>query len=328
MIEATVLIYPQALVSSISLPLEMLSAADNFQRLKKPLRRKINLKIAALDANEIKTSGGLNIRPDCSVDSISHTDLIILPALWRKPDRVINANRMLLDWLKQMKSHGSKICAVGSGSFFLAEAGLLDDKPATTHWYYFDEFERRYPQIHLQRRHLITQAGSVFCAGSVNSVADLTVHFINDFYGSEIAQQVEGQFSPEIRQSYDSHLYSDSRLATHHDEDVVRAQQWLQSNFGQSISIAELARLSGLSTRTLNRRFKDAIGETPISYLQKIRINIAKELLRDSNLNIAEIAEKVGYSDCSYFSSLFRTRMSQSPKSYRQRVRGKLFTSD
>lgn len=328
MIRATILLYPQAMASSIGLAMEMLSAADDFQSRGKPAKSTLSLQVAAIEKRSIQTTGGLSIRPDCHIQDISESDLVVLPALWRNPQRVIQSQREILDWLHRIKRQDNMICAVGTASCFLAEAGLLDNKPATTHWYYFDEFERRYPKVQLQRRHLITQAGLMFCAGSVNSVADLMVHFITRFYGQGIARKVEAQFSPEIRQSYDSHFYSDSRPASHHDEDIIAAQHWLSANFDKEISIQALAGRVGLSTRSFNRRFKIATGETPLAYLQKIRIKTAKELLQDSNLTIAEIADKIGYSDCSYFSALFKKQMSQSPNTYRQRVRGKLFNAE
>ncbi len=325
MLQASIVLYPQALASSVSLPLEALTAADQFQRTHQSRKPSINCEITATNKQSITCSGGLTIKPHRQINRIKQSDLIILPALWRNPMRVINRQMPLLEWLIKMHKQGSTLCAVGTGSYFLAEAGLLNNKAATTHWYYFDDFQQRYPKVQLQRRHLITQAGSIYCAGSVNSIVDLMVHFILNFFGQTTAQQVETHFSPEIRQSYDTHLYSDHRPLPHHDEDIVRAQHWLKNHYEQSVSMQTLAGEIGLSTRSLNRRFKAATGQSPLHYLQNLRMDIAKELLRDSNLSIAEIAYKIGYSDCSHFSKLFQRQMSQTPLTYRQRVRGKLF---
>jgi transcriptional regulator GlxA family with amidase domain len=249
-----------------------------------------------------------------------------VPALWRNPLTNLRRYPELLPWLQKLAAQGSLLCAVGTGSFFLAEAGLLDGQPATTHWFYFDQFERRYPQVQLKRRHLITEAGSVFCAGSVNSVADLTIHFIELFYGRQLARKVEAQFSPEIRRPFESHAYSAGRADVHGDELVVQAQDRLRERHMEFLRMPELAKELGLSLRSLNRRFRQATGLSPSAYLQQQRLNSARDLLRTSNLSIAEVAVAVGYADSGYFCRLFREIMKQTPREYRQSVRGKLFT--
>jgi transcriptional regulator GlxA family with amidase domain len=99
------------------------------------------------------------------------------------------------------------ISAVDTGTCFLAEAGLLDDKPATTHWHYFDQFQRDYPRVKLKRQYFITQATNLNCSASVNAMADLTVHFVKRIYGQGIASFVKRNFSHEIRRSYEKTSY-------------------------------------------------------------------------------------------------------------------------
>jgi transcriptional regulator GlxA family with amidase domain len=214
---------------------------------------------------------------------------------------------------------------VGTGSCLLAEAGLLDGKAATTHWNYFDQFARRYPQVRLKTRHLITQSENIYCVGSVNSIADLMVHISEEWFGVRIARAVENQFSPEIRSSFRAAAYQTEADSSHHDETVIEAQQWLREHLGQPLGIARLAARLDITPRTLNRRFRQATGMSPQAYLQGLRINQARELLKHSNLGVAEIAWQLGLQDASYFSQLFRRHCGMSPLSYREAVRGKLF---
>jgi transcriptional regulator GlxA family with amidase domain len=222
----------------------------------------------------------------------------------------------------QLANRNGFICAVGTGSCFLAEAGILNGRAATTHWYYIKQFQRDYPAVLLQKHHLVTRAGNLFCAGSVNSVADLMIHFVEILYSQAIAKQVESHFSPEIRQSLDLNFYHQG----HPDEDIARAQQWLQANYAQSVRLKALAEEVEMSVRTLNRRFQTATGQTPIKYLQTVRIGVARDLIRNSNLAIADIAYRVGYHNASHFSADFRKAMNVSPAHYRQNVRSKLFS--
>ncbi len=252
-------------------------------------------------------------------------DLLVLPAIWRNPRRTVDAAAPWLQRLRDMAAAGTRICSVGTASYLLAEAGLLDGRPATTHWNYFDAFARRYPRVQLKSRHLITQSDNIYCAGSVNSIADLMVHIVEEWYGSALARAIENQFSPEIRRSFRDAAYQNEPLSSHHDETVLEAQQWLQQHLEQSQSLAQLAPRLGLSPRSLSRRFRQAIGMTPQAYLQSLRINAARELLRHSNLPVSEVAWKVGLQDASYFSSLFKQHAGMSPLQYREAVRGKLF---
>ncbi|ETX07443.1 GlxA family transcriptional regulator [Candidatus Entotheonella palauensis] len=319
-------LYPRVLLGSITLPLEMLTAADHFFRVRHKSESRLRLHVATLDGEPLASTGIFSIQPTCSLDQLGDIDLLYLPTLWRNPLSVLHRQRRIIPLLQRLASHQALICAVGTGSCFLAEAGLLDGKPATTHWYFMDAFSRRYPGVELKRQHLITRAGNLYCAGSVNSVADLTCYFIERFYGPQIARQVESHFSPEIRRSYRQQGYFEGETnLQHHDELMIDAQQWLHEHFAEPFSFADVARQLGMSQRTLNRRFKLATGMSPGRYVQQLRLEQARELLRDTNLPIAEIAVSVGYQDIGYFSTLFREQMAQSPTEYRQAVRGKLF---
>ncbi len=217
------------------------------------------------------------------------------------------------------------ICSVGIGVSFLAETGLLDHKPATTHWYYFDRFQKDYPKVQLKRQHFIVQTGNLFTAGSMNALADLTVFLIQKIYNKIIGIHVERHFSHEVRKAYNNTSFVNEN-SQHPDEDIVQIQVWLRDNFHKEVLIKALAKQFDLSVRTLNRRFKDATGVTPLTYLQQLRIDEAKDLLKSSNLSIHEVACQVGYKDVSHFNRLFKRLLTINPKKYRNMVRAKLFS--
>lgn len=323
-------LYPSALASSITLPMELLRAADNIQRSQSRqdgLRRKeLHIEIASDRLDNVETSSGLILKPTTTFDDITSADLLVLPAMWRNPLPTLRRQQKLMALIARQAGQECSICAVGTASCFLAEAGLLDRRAATTHWYYFDWFSNRYPAVELKTHHLITQADNLFCAGSVNSVADLIVHIIDQWYGQRIARAVESQFSPEIRRPFQAHAFMSENPGVHHDEIVIAAQQWLQDNAHRPLKIAELSAQLDISTRSINRRFVSAVGETPLNYLTHYRMGSAKELLRTSNSSIGEIAYLVGYQDISHFSALFRKYSGSSPSAYRNSVRGKIFT--
>lgn len=322
----TALLLDHALPSSLTLPLEMLSAAEQLHRSRRRRDRRLQVHCVSTGARRMDADCGLSLIAQGRYDQIQQTDLLLLPGFWRNPLPQLRRLRELQPWLQQIAASECLVCAVGTGSFLLAEAGLLNGLPATTHWFYCDLFEKRYPKVLLKRNYLITEAGNLFCAGSVNSVADLTVHFIERFFDARIARAVEAQFSPEIRQPFEQHLYVQGRDDIHGDELVIQAQDILRRRLEQEQPIAALANTLGVSERTLQRRFRQATGLTPLAYLQKQRLDTARELLRTSNLSVAEVAGQVGYQDVSHFCRLFQRAMQQSPGAYRRASRGKLFS--
>jgi transcriptional regulator GlxA family with amidase domain len=321
------LLCEQMLATSSTLPIEMLLAAESAVATMLPTdqRRRLEIKTIALSETPIPTRTGILWQPEQKIADRPASDLIYIPGLWRNPRPIIQQHRETLEWLREQHQNGAMISAVGTGCCFLAEAGLLDNKAATTHWHYFDQFQKDYPQVQLKRQYFITQAGNLFCAASVNSLADLTVHFIQRFFGKTIASHVERHFSHEIRKAYESSGFFEASENAHPDEEITQIQIWLQDNYYRDILLPPIAERFGMSVRSFNRRFKNALGKTPLDYLQEIRINIAKDLLKTSNLSINEIADKVGYQDTGYFSILFKRKLATTPQAYRDTVRAKLF---
>ena len=254
--------------------------------------------------------------------------MVYLPALWRNPRPIVKKNKELVEWVRWQYEHGAIINSTGTGVSFIAESGLLNNKPATTHWHYFDQFARDYPLAELKRQHFITNAGKIYCAASINALTDLTLHHVHRFFGKSVAEHLSQHFSHEVRQSFDRLSFTQEENTNHPDEDILQAQLWLQNNLSKpSLSIDKLAKLFGISQRSFSRRFRLATNTTPLKYLQNQRFEESKDLLQNSNLSISEIAYRVGYLDVSYFTKLFKQFSSLTPKQYRTQVRAKLFSS-
>ncbi|MAZ86345.1 MAG: AraC family transcriptional regulator [Cellvibrionaceae bacterium] len=327
-IGATFLVIEDMLATSITLPIEMMNAAESAARGKNRQAQRLNIATAGIHTAATQTRSGFALAAELEIGSINTTDMVIIPSLWRNPRPIIRRNPEIIAWLRKLNEQGTIFIAVGTGVCFLAEAGLLNGKAATTHWHYFEQFQRSYPEVDLKRQYFITQSGNFYCAASVNAVADLTVHFIHRTYGQEIASHVQRNFSHEIRRAYESTSYYDDKHRYHPDEDIVQAQIWLQDHCQKEILLKSVAERFDMSVRTFNRRFKSATGKTPLQYLQEIRIDMAKDLLQTSNLSVSEVAYKVGYQDMGHFSSLFKKLLSTTPSEYRATVRAKLFTAE
>ena len=308
--------YDNCLASSVSLASEMISAAIDAQT--SATRELMPLPGIYGSRRKIRCAGGIEISTQAHPKAIASPDIIFLAAIWRNPLSVVRKQQYLIPLLKRWADNGTNICAI--------EAGLLDQKAATTHWTQLDKFKQRYPAVKIQKDFLITRSDNIYCAASINSIADLMIYFIESLHGKKIAQKVEANFSPEVRKSYATSLYIDQERKSHSDEDIVRLQHWMRENFKQAISSTNMAQMMDMSVRTLNRRFKLATNSTPNYYLQQLKVEYAKALLKNSNLSIGEIAQQCGFCDASHFSSVFKRFMAITAGDYRSAVKAKLFS--
>jgi len=319
---------PQALGSTITIPLEMLGAANDIALAGRRRHLILDIDLAGMEASEVRLAGGLRLVCERRVQEIAATDLIFVPGLWGNPRAVVNRYPGLVRWLGERIAAGSTVCAITTGSHFVAATGALDGRQATTHWRYFDQFQALYPRVKLQRRRFMTQAGDLYCTGSVNAARDIMLHFIARFYDEAVTGLVAQHFTHELKRSFESLLLDEDQRSTHHDETIIKVQEWLQDNYARPVQINELAGRFRLSVRSLNRRFKSATNTTPLQYLQDVRIGHARDLLKQSNLAVAEVADQVGYQDSSYFAGLFKKLNSVTPNEYRRLVRNKLFVAE
>lgn len=327
--KVTIIALPKALGSTLTIPLEMLSAANDIARARRQKGKIIEIElVSGIENTQVQLSGGLVMSCQNTIASSTASALIFIPGIWGNPRASLNKLEFLLQWLRKQYEDGSILCSTVTGSFLLAEAGLLDGKSATTHWRFFDDFDKCYPQVKLQRKRFITCEDNLYCTGSVNAVRDIMLHFVEQLYGDSIANEISRQFTHELKRSYESLLLNEDQQRSHHDEEVIKIQEWLESNYQTCIQIKNVAAKFQLSVRSLNRRFKLATNSSPLQYLQELRLNNAKDLLKKSNLAVSEVADLVGYQDASYFTSLFKNRNAVTPNEYRSLVRNKLFLAE
>ena len=315
------LLHKDILASSVTLPLEILTGAS--QALGRTGARPLDIACFGGVGGMLPIQSGINLHT-LPLSDLADTDLLIVPAIWRQPQRVLKRELKQVDLVAQHIAAGGLTVSVGSGSFLLAETGLMTGRSMTTHWQWFDAFAQCYPSVALERRQLITQSESVFCVSSVNSVADLMVYLCGEIFSPRVARHIESQFSPEIRQRF-----SPSPLGTprdlHHDELVADVQIELLRDLREPIRLGALAASSGVSERTLTRRFKSATGVSISAYLRQRRLDEAQALLRCTNLSVTEVGSAVGLYDPSHFTRTFRQLTGLTPTSFRTAVRQKAF---
>ena len=321
----TLVLCDNMLISSSTLAAEIFSFAQSMSLASVHEAREVNIRRVSSDDFPVQTSSGFELLPTHSLNEKFTNDLIHIPALWRNPRPTVKRAKTLVSWLNQQHKLNSSFTAVGTGVCFLAEAGLLEGKPATTHWHYFDQLQKSYPNLRLQRQHFTTRTGNIYCSASINAMAELIMSHVERIFGRIIARHAQRTFFHEIRNLSETISYSDDRTPLLEDEMILQAMIYMQDNLGKNLLFPELLKHLGMNQRTFNRRFKDAIGKTPGEYLNELRMNFACDLLKNTNLSIFEVSNYSGFNKNSWFSARFKRWAGVTPKAYRFSVRRKLF---
>lgn len=222
-------------------------------------------------------------------------------------------------WLGRAHARGAVACGACAGVFFLAEAGILRGRPATTHWGLAGSFAARYPGVPLEPDRMLVDGGDYICAGGVTAYFDLALHLVARHASPEAALACARTLLLDPGRVRQTPYMSLLPLPAAGDEDVAAARRWLEDNHARPVSIGELAGAVHLTGRTLLRRFRKAVGRTPAQYLQAVRIERAKRLLETGGESAGQIAAMVGYADATAFFKAFRELTGLTPGEYRRR---------
>lgn len=275
--------------------------------------------IVSVTGEPVVTSGGITISTSKSISEVKETDLIIVPALLLPFDLKSEKVLIALEWIKKSYSRGTTIASTCTGSFLVAETGLLDGKTATTNWHFANMFKRKYPKVNLRIDKIVTEDKNILCSGAATAFLNQCLYFIGKYGSNKLASLVSKTMliDPD-KQSQAPYMLHDF-WKSHLDTQILSAQNWMEKNFANKISIDEIADQAGISHRHFKRRFKKATNETPLAYLQHLRIEKAKQLLENSIETINEITWKVGYEDINSFRRLFKKNTGMSPKEFRSK---------
>jgi transcriptional regulator GlxA family with amidase domain len=271
----------------------------------------------------------VSLTPSCALEEVQRPDIVFVPAgglpldtLMQSGyviDHVIQHNAAVIPWLRKWAVEGAKIAGVCSGVALVAEAGLLKGKRATTHWGLVDVYRKRFPHVDWQPDYLITDAGDVFCGGGINSAADLSLYLVERFTNRDLALECAKALLIEMPRIWQV-AFADAELRKdHQDEHIQRAQDWMHKHYQKPLGVDVIAAQVGMSPRNFIRRFKTATGHTPLTYIQAIRMTMAKRILEKGQQTIQEVSQAVGYEDVIFFRDLFKRHTGICPTEYRNR---------
>ncbi|MBV8046790.1 MAG: helix-turn-helix domain-containing protein, partial [Paludibacterium sp.] len=306
---------------------DVLNAANHLSQREGTSQRerlpRLTWRVESLDGQAVKAASGQRIDVDGKIDPRQHADAILLTApFFSDMDAFIGQRDLigaLSTALKAQHQAGAVLAAYCTGNYLLAEAGFLDGRPATTHWAKAADFARRYPAVELHAQEVITEQDGILSGGAVTSYLNLAVRLVGLFAGEKLAAMTAKALLIDMNRVSQASYVSLLDDHGHADPLVARAQQRMAATLQEGCRLGELADYLAVSERTLNRRFKQAIGIAPLTYLQNLRIEVAKQLLESRPIRLEAVSLRVGYEDLSTFRQLFRLKTGLTPREYQQR---------
>ncbi|MGH9537476.1 MAG: GlxA family transcriptional regulator [Terriglobales bacterium] len=320
MTEVTILLLDGTFASTAIGPMEVFRHAGTLWNLLTGSRQVPRFRVTSASANgrAVRCDGPIYIKPMAALKDIRKTDLIFIPTTGLRIDDVAEYHAPVVSWLRRWHKRGAAIASVCTGVGLVAATGLLDGKRATTHWALAERLRKKHPKVNWMPELMVTEDRGFYCGGGVHAAVDLSLYLVEKFCGHEVAMQSAKALLIDTPRAWQAGFAIVPLKTEHSDESISAAQEWLHQNFHQNFALEDPARRVGMSLRNFVRRFKQATGDSPLIYLQKLRVAAAKRLLESDHRSMQEISDAVGYQDVAYFRGLFQRHTGVSPSAYRR----------
>jgi len=318
-----VLIFDGCMPSSVVGPADLFNIANSLARHVNPAQVDdlFDVRLLSVDDQPVHCKVGLTLTPTMMLSEIDTIDILLIGGYQYNDDASLSESLLTISHfnhtLQAIKRQGSTICAFCTGSFTLAQAGLLDHTQATVSWWLADRFSRDYPKIELVMDRLVVEADQVLTAGATTAYTSLCLSVSGKVTSHQLASQLSRVLLIDNNRLSQLPYMSVQRAMGHKDKAISDCQYWLQQHLARSISIKDMSEYCAMTERTFIRRFKAAVTMTPSSYLQRLRVDAAKQLLENTDLSLERIVNKVGYDDVSAFRRLFTKLTQLTPRAYR-----------
>jgi transcriptional regulator GlxA family with amidase domain len=322
----SVVVIEDAVLSSLSGSYSLLFTA-NERAKREGIRTAFNIELVGTNVKNVQLNLPVQFICTKTISDDFKTDLVIVPpisTLASNVNAVLKKNRELIEWLRKQREQGAALVSICTGSYFLAEAGLLDGKEATSHWGFVEDMRRRYPRIDWKPDNTVTHDNGIYTGGGSYSSLNAILKVIETYFGKAIAVAVSKEFSIDFGRTSQSIFAVFTGQRQHTDPDIHKAQDYIENNFKVDISVAQVAVEVGMSKRNFIRRFKQATQINPIEYIQLVKIESAKKSIEAGETRISSVTYDVGYNDLKTFRTVFKRTTGLSPQEYAKKYNSSL----
>ncbi len=269
---------------------------------------------------QVELEGGrIQVRVDALLDDAGDIDIGIAPPLLGEIPDAVRGNGVLVEWLRHHHQHGGEVASLCVGAALPAAGGLLDGQRAVVHWAAQSDYGRLFPNVHWVSDRVVLAGKGIYTSGGAFSAAHLVLHLIERYADRDTAIWCAKYFQLDWSRQSQLPFAVFTGQKTHGDVTVRSVQDHIEGRFAERITVEDLAERFLLGRRTLERRFRQATGNSVLEYLQRIRVEAAKKQLEISRKTVAEVMYDVGYSDTKAFRDVFSKYSGLSPVGYRER---------
>ncbi|MBV4358388.1 GlxA family transcriptional regulator [Pinibacter aurantiacus] len=281
-------------------------------------RSKLDICIAGFVKESVISKGYFTVHPT-DITTIKKTDLLLIPSIFGDYKETIDKNDALIDWIGTQYKSGAEIASMCSGAFLLAATGLLEGKTCSTHWNSTAAFKEMYPNVKIAQDKIITDENGIYTNGGGYSFLNLMLYLVEKLFDRSVAIFCSKIFQIDIERTTQSQFSIFHIQKGHGDELINEAQKYIEDNIDEKISFEKLASQLAISRRNFDRRFIKATGNTPVEYLQRVKVEAAKKELEKGRKSIFEIMNDVGYADDKAFREVFKKVTGLSPLDYKSK---------
>lgn len=264
-------------------------------------------------------TGLFTVYPDCTIKDVDRTDLVIIPAIHNEQKEGIDRNRAFIPWLIEQYRNGAELASLCIGAYLLAATGLLKGKKCATHWAHASDFRAMFPDVDLVDDRIMTAEDGIYTSGGAYSYLNLLLYLIERNAGREAAIMASKMFMIDIDKQSQSPFIIFEGQKDHGDRKVRKVQKIIEQQFSEKFTVDQLAEEAALSRRSLERRFKKATLNTVVEYIQRVKVEAAKQHLETTRNTVSEVMYDVGYSDEKSFRELFKKITGLTPVQYRKK---------
>ncbi|UXE65916.1 MAG: helix-turn-helix domain-containing protein [Chryseotalea sp. WA131a] len=314
----SILVPESSVPQAIADPQYLFTAVNQFLIAsgKKPL---FNVQLVGAK-KEVKLNGGLfSVHTDQQLKDVKKTDLVFIPALFGDMSTAIAKNKILIPWITNQYNKGAEVASLCVGAFLLASTGLLNGKKCSTHWGFQNEFREMFPEVEVMDGSIITEEHRIYSSGGANSYWNMLLHLIEKYTDRDTAILASKYFAIDIDRQSQTTFAMFKAQKNHKDLAVIKAQEYIEKNIHEKITLDELAEMVALGRRSFERRFKQATNNSVLEYVHRVKIEAAKRSFESSRKNISEAMVDVGYTDTKAFRSIFKKITGLTPIEYRNK---------
>lgn len=316
--KVSILVPESSVMQAIADPQYLFTAVNNFLIAagKRPL---FDVELVGVK-KEVKINNGMfSVHTHRQLKDIKKTDVVFIPALFGDMRTAVEKNKQAVPWITEQYKKGADVASLCVGAFLLASTGLLNGKKCSTHWGFQNEFKEMYPDVEVVEGNIVTEEKRLYSSGGANSYWNLLLHLVEKYTDRETTILASKYFAIDIDRNSQAAFSIFKGQKNHNDTEILQAQDYIEQNIHERITINDLAKITALGRRTFERRFKDATNNSVLEYIQRIKIETAKRQFENSRKNINEVMYDVGYTDTKAFRDLFKKLTGLTPVEYRNK---------